>query len=285
MEGHETFDRFEDVIFGLFAAEDIYSEAGELLIAAGSMVILEDSLVAMASVDADGIGRFAGELPFARYFVQELQTAEGFVLDNTRHYVDVEWAGQDYAVTRVLVNNGKVIVNEQIRGSLRVEKRCVDTRGLLAGAKFGLYQNDERIAYAVTGEGGYVIFEDLLFGEFQVRELEAPDGFVLSDEVFTVTIAEHGVELLLVVYNEPEEEPGPKDPGTPPPPPPGFPQTGDSNVLIIAALSALAIALFGGVAMFMHKKKEENLDETQENLDDDCGDFAAGDDLHGDGGR
>jgi len=282
MEGHETFDRFEDVIFGLFAAEDIYSEDGELLIAAGSMVIMEDSLVAMASVDADGIGRFAGELPFARYFVQELQTAEGFVLDNTRHYVDAQWAGQDYAVTRVLVNNGKVIVNEQIRGSLRIEKRCEDTRELLAGAKFGLYQGDERIAYAVTGEGGYVVFEDLLFGEFQVREIEAPEGFLLNDEVFTVNVQEHGVEIVLVVYNEPEEEPSPKDPGTPPP---NFPQTGDNDVLIIAALSVFALALLGGVAMVLRKNKKEIPDETQENLDDDSDDFAAADDVYGDRDR
>ena len=39
MEGHETFAYFHDVIFGLFAAEDIFSEDGELLISAGSMVI------------------------------------------------------------------------------------------------------------------------------------------------------------------------------------------------------------------------------------------------------
>ncbi|MCL2532324.1 MAG: SpaA isopeptide-forming pilin-related protein [Oscillospiraceae bacterium] len=285
MEGHETFDRFEDVIFGLFAAEDIYSEDGELLISAGSMVIVEDSLVAMASVDADGIGRFAGELPFARYFVQELQTAEGFVLDDTRHYVDVEWAGQDYAVTRVLVNNGKVIVNEQIRGSLRIEKRCEDTRELLAGAKFGLYQNDEKIAYVVTSEDGYVVFEDLLFGEFQVRELEAPEGFMLNDEVFIVNVRENGVEIVLVVYNEPAEPPATPVPGPEPiDPPEDFPKTGDGNVLIIAALSVFALALIGGVAMVLRKNKKENSDETQEDLDDDGGDFADDDDVYSDSG-
>lgn len=284
MEGHATFDRFEDVIFGLFAAEDIYSEDGELLISAGSMVIVENSLVAMASVDEDGIGRFAGELPFARYFVQELQTAEGFVLDNTRHYVDARWAGQDYAVTRVLVNDGKVIVNEQIRGSLRIEKRCEDTNELLAGAKFGLYQDGERVAYAVTNEYGFVIFEDLLFGEFQVKEIEAPEGFVLNEEVFTINVTEHGAEIVLVVYNEPEleEEPGPKDPGTPPP---NFPQTGDSNVLIIAALSVFALALIGGVAMVFRKNKKENSDEIQEDFSDDSSDFADGDDVYDDRDR
>ncbi|MCL2530715.1 MAG: SpaA isopeptide-forming pilin-related protein [Oscillospiraceae bacterium] len=265
MEGHDIFDRFEDVIFGLFAAEDIYAEDGTLLLTAGSMVIMEDSLVAMASVDADGIGRFAGELPFARYFVQELQTAEGFVLDDTRHYVDARWAGQDYAVTRVLVNDGEEIINERIRGSLRVEKRCEDTNELLAGAKFGLYQDDERIAYAITNEDGYVIFEDLLFGEFQVREIEAPDGFVRNEEVFTVLIREHGTEIVLVVYNEPAEPPATPVPGPEPiDPPEDFPKTGDSNIWMLTALIVFITA--GGVLLWMRKrtKDEAKLNEQDE---------------------
>jgi len=186
-------------------------------------------------------------------------------LDDTRHYVDARWAGQDYAVTRVLVNDGEEIINERIRGSLRVEKRCEDTNELLAGAKFGLYQDDERIAYAITNEDGYVIFEDLLFGEFQVREIEAPDGFVRNEEVFTVLIREHGTEIVLVVYNEPAEPPATPVPGPEPiDPPEDFPKTGDSNIWMLTALIVFITA--GGVLLWMRKrtKDEAKLNEQDE---------------------
>ena len=91
MEGFEIFDYFEDVIFGLFAAENIYAPDGTLLIAEGSLIITQDSLVSLAALDADGRGRFEGELPFALYYVQELQTAPGFILDDTRHPVDARY--------------------------------------------------------------------------------------------------------------------------------------------------------------------------------------------------
>jgi len=101
MEGFDKFERFEDVIFGLYTAQDIYAEDGKLIIAKDSLILMQDSLMALSALNKDGHGRFEGELPFAKYYVLELQTAEGFILDSTKYPVDASYTGEDNAVTRI----------------------------------------------------------------------------------------------------------------------------------------------------------------------------------------
>ncbi len=108
----------------------------------------------------------------------------------------------------------------------------------LAGATLGLYY-DEACENAVSrngeaytgisGEDGLVEFYGLAAGTYYVKEIEAPTGYVLSEEVLTVELVEElnedGYKYEGVFANTPvEEEPEPKDnPGT------GNPDTGNPD--------------------------------------------------------
>ena len=283
MEGHDKFDRFEDVIFGLYAAEDIYAD-GKLIIAKDSLIIVQDSLVSLSSLDKDGRGRFEGELPFAKYYVLELQTAAGFVLDGTKYPVDASYTGADNAVTRIKVNGGEAIINKRSLGELRVLKLDAATNKPLKGAKFGVYQGDKKIGEAVTDDKGYALFSGLAFGEYKVRELEAPAGYVLVDEIWTINIRENGQKVLLEVLNqkqpgepeqpdEPDEPEIPKEPEVPVEPtepdepdkpvPPfsGLPKTGDDIRIIIWAATLCLAAGIAAVTLLIRRKKENESEE------------------------
>jgi len=277
------------VIFGLYTAEDIFAEDGTLLIAKDSLILTRDALMALSSLDAGGYGRFEGELPFAKYYVRELQTAAGFILDNTKYPVDASYTGEDSAVTRIKVNGGEAIVNRRSQGELKVLKLDAHTHEPLQGAKFGLFLDGEKIAEAVTDADGYALFDGLSCAEYQVQELEAPEGYILVEEIYTIFIRESGQKVLLEVLNqkqpdEPDEpdEPdkpdkldNPKDPDKPdgpkepdsgkPVPPADFPKTGDDSNLALW-LGLLCVGTGGAIALLLIRRKKK--DETEEPPDE-----------------
>ncbi|WP_413378093.1 SpaA isopeptide-forming pilin-related protein [Alkalihalobacillus sp. 1P02AB] len=77
------------------------------------------------------------------------------------------------------------------RGSLEVTKVDHDTGEPLEGARFTLYDSDGQIAIRslVTGEDGKVVFENLLFDDYLLKEDQAPEGYVVGiQDTQTVTV-------------------------------------------------------------------------------------------------
>ena len=60
-----------------------------------------------------------------------------------------------------------------------------------------------QLATATSGEDGIFVFENLPVGDYIVRELMAPAGYVLSEELHQVSIAEEAQVIELEVTNDP----------------------------------------------------------------------------------
>jgi uncharacterized surface anchored protein len=156
----------------------------------------------------------------------------------------LSWESQYIAIVHEFIT----VENQPIKGSIRIIKVCAETSERLEGAVFGLYLNNERIAEGTTNEDGYAYFLDVPFGEYEIRELQAPDGFVLSDEKFSVNITEHEEIIEITIKNERE------------PDKPEVPQTGDSTDLPWVRLILTGLAIVGiviGLVMLNVKKKKE----------------------------
>jgi LPXTG-motif cell wall-anchored protein len=126
------------------------------------------------------------------------------------------------------------IDNKLIRGDIRIIKTDKDTGALLAGAKFGLYQNGELIAEDTTGTDGIAAFLNVPYGDYEIKELSAPEGYKLTDKTFTAKIRENGEIITIDADNEkiPDE---PKNPGNP--------KTGDtSNTTLWLVLMGASVA-------------------------------------------
>ena len=118
-------------------------------------------------------------------------------------------------------------VNRYITGSIRIVKRDADTGETLAGAEFALYdRNGTEVARKTTGQDGTAVFDGLRCGSYTVKETKAADGYVLSDTVTSVEIADDGQTLTVERTNRriPRE--------------PESPQTGDSSPALWLALPA-----------------------------------------------
>lgn len=189
------------VSFGLYAAADITAADGSVIPANG--------LIEIAAVNADGMAAFKSNIPLGSYYVQEYATDSHYILSDERYPVEFTYAGQDTPLVNVAVNDGKAIVNELKYGSVSGMK--LDENGkALPGAVFGLFRSDaaefteeSTLMTAVSGEGGVFVFENLPVGDYIVRELTAPAGYVLSEELHQVSVAEDAQVIELEVTNDP----------------------------------------------------------------------------------
>lgn len=199
--GIGTNGEISAVSFGLYAASDITAADGS--------VIPADGLIEIAVVNADGTAAFTSDLPLGSYYVQEYATDSHYILSDERYPVEFTYAGQDTPLVNVSVNDGEAIVNELKYGSVSGMK--LDENGkALPGAVFGLFRSDAvefteegALMTATSGEDGIFVFENLPVGDYIVRELTAPTGYVLSEELHQVSIAENAQVIELEVTNDP----------------------------------------------------------------------------------
>ncbi len=175
-----------DVAFGIYARAE--------LVAADGTVIPENGLIEMTSVNAEGTAAFATDLPLGSYYVKEIATNKAYILNDTEYDVVFEYAGQETAIVKLAANDGAAIENTLIRGDIKGIK--VDENDLpLSGAVIGLFKFDETtftdqtaILTTESVDDGSFSFVDVPFGDYIVREIQAPTGYVLSDTNFVVSI-------------------------------------------------------------------------------------------------
>ena len=203
MENDELFgiygkDCYTSVSFGLFAAEDIT--------AADGTVIPADGLISEVSLDENMTAVIAEKIPFGKYYVQEIATDEHYVLNGEKYLVTFEYMGQE--VTTVSIDCGQ-FVNELKRGKIEGIK-VNESEEPLENALFGLFAVDtaeftSESAYmtAVSNKNGYFKFDEIPYGEYVVHEIEAPTGYILSDESYPVTVCEDGETITVRTINKP----------------------------------------------------------------------------------
>ena len=188
-------DEILHVYFALYAAEE--------LTAADGSVIPADGLIEIAGVQADGTLVFASDLPVGSYYVKEYAVDAQYLISEETYPITFTYEDDTTAVVRIEVNNGEAILNRIIRGSITGIK--VDEQGEpLPGAVFGLFRADctdftmeNALLTAESAEDGSFSFENIPYGVWLVREIAAPEGYVLSDEIFTVQVGENGAVIEL----------------------------------------------------------------------------------------
>ena len=203
MENDELFgiygkDYYTSVRFGLFASENIT--------AADGAVIPADGLLSEVSLDENMTAKFDVQIPFGRYYVQEIATDEHYILNGEKYLVNFEYMGHD--IRTVDIDCGQ-FVNLLKRG--RIEGHKVDDKSEpLENAVFGLFtadcvkfSRDTAIMTAVSDENGCFEFTDVPFGQYIVREIESPRGYILSGKEYAVSIAEDGEVIEITAENKP----------------------------------------------------------------------------------
>lgn len=189
-------DDAKNVVFGLYADEEI--------VAADGSAIPANGLVSVVNIGEDMTATFSEQIPFGRYYIQEISTDEKYVISGEKHIVTFEYAGQD---TETVEIDGGEFVNDLVRGSVHGVK--VDEHDEpLANAVFGIFHTnceafnaENAIATAVSDENGVFEINDIPYGSYIVTEIKAPVGYVFSDKRYDVVISEDGDVVEITAVN------------------------------------------------------------------------------------
>lgn len=190
------------VRFGIYAGEDIKANNGD--------IIPKDALITFANCDKNGSIVFDCDLPVGfKWYVKEIVTDKHYILSDTKYEFDTEYQGQDVKVIDIKVNNGEVIKNNLIYGSVKGLKIDRETQETIKGTTFGLFKSDtteftedKAILTAVTDENGVFVFNNIPYGEYLIKELKPADGYLDNEDVFTVTIKDNEQVVELTAIND-----------------------------------------------------------------------------------
>ena len=135
--------------------------------------------IADVTTGTDGKAAFS-DLPLGSYTYQEISAPEGYVIDDTKYQITITTGTLNITETRT---------NALAKGSLTINKVDADTGKALAGVTYRLFDSaGNKIADVTTGTDGKAVFSDLALGSYTYQEVSAPEGYVVDDTKYQITI-------------------------------------------------------------------------------------------------
>ena len=208
----------EGAEFEIYAAEDIFTPDHQVDEQGNRHVIYaKDTLVKTVTTDKNGEAVIK-DLPLGKYRVKETKAPAGFVLNPDSQEVSFIYKDQNTPE----IEEKLEFSNERQKVELSVEKQDAETGKALKGATFGLYNKeaissgdkvvvkaDTLLQEITSNEKGKAAFSlDLPLGRYYVKELQAPAGYVSSDEILEFDATYQGqdvktIKLKSVKKNQP----------------------------------------------------------------------------------
>ena len=208
----------EGAEFEIYAAEDIFTPDHQVDEQGNRHVIYaKDTLVKTVTTNKNGEAVIK-DLPLGKYRVKETKAPAGFVLNPDSQEVSFIYKDQNTPE----IEEKLEFSNERQKVELSVEKQDAETGKALKGATFGLYNKeaissgdkvvvkaDTLLQEITSNEKGKAAFTlDLPLGRYYVKELQAPSGYVSSDEILEFDATYQGqdvktIKLKSVKKNQP----------------------------------------------------------------------------------
>lgn len=211
-------------VFELRAAEDIVGKEG-------SVFYRKDELIETLTTSKTGSVK-SRVLPLGKYSLTEISAPDGYVLDATPHPFTLAAVDQQTALVEVKVSAGNTYL--PVRITLRKQKENLllteTADGMIhqivetvpgEGFVFGLFNRDvitygdsqklpanTLMATGATDSQGNLTFSGLYpHGDYYIKELSVPDGWLLSAQTYPVTLTpDHkasGENVITVYLDQP----------------------------------------------------------------------------------
>lgn len=195
----------EGAEFEIYAAEDIFTPDHQVDEQGNRHVIYaKDTLVKIVTTNKNGEAVIK-DLPLGKYRVKETKAPAGFVLNPDSQEVSLIYKDQNTPE----IEEKLEFSNERQKVELSVEKQDAETGKVLKGATFGLYNKeaissgdkvivkaDTLLQEITSNEKGKAAFTlDLPLGRYYVKELQAPAGYVSSDEILEFDATYQGQDV------------------------------------------------------------------------------------------
>ncbi len=214
-QDRDTGHGLEGGIFGLYASEGITNAEGAIVADAGT-------LIGKATTDTEGRAVFSADLPIGfGYEVRELSAPEGYIRNTEDVYSFRFQYTNDREATAVFSH---VFADDSVRAAIRLFKRDKETGqnrpqgdAELGMAAYGLYARKdilhpdkktgilykagEQVGRLTTDQEGNAAIENLYLGEYFIKEITPPVGYVIDETEYDLVCNYEG-DLTAVVERE-----------------------------------------------------------------------------------
>ena len=153
---NESNEPLENAVFGLFTADCVKFS--------------RDTAIMTAASDENGCFEFT-DVPFGKYIVREIESPRGYILSDKEYAVSI---AEDGKLIEITAENKPVTVE--------ISKRDVYGNELV-GAEMVLENADGEKVDKWTSDGTNHIVSKLGAGEYVLKEIAAPDGYIIATDI------------------------------------------------------------------------------------------------------
>lgn len=182
-------DVLGNVFYELYAEDDILVN--------GTKIYSKDEKIATNTTGLTGVVTFDG-LPEGDYYVVEVSAPNQYEIDAEKHVISLIATYDSKTNDQELITVTE-LTNERKKETIELNKTEKGSNVAVEGAVYGLY-NQEKIAtiekdtlldVLMTDKDGKGTFDvDLPVGNYYVKEIEAPEGYILSEDVKMINFNE-----------------------------------------------------------------------------------------------
>lgn len=189
--------KYEDIAlkgvkFGVYADEDIITLDGVTH-------YLKGDLVGYIITDENGIGSL-DNLILGKYYIQEIETVDGYVLDDTIYYFELKADGFEENI----VYESLDVHNKRTKGELEFTKTDFVTGETIKDTILEIYNDKDELVYrGATDENGKIVIKELPTGSYYIKEYEASTGYLITDEIVYFEVKENGEIVKATMSNKP----------------------------------------------------------------------------------
>ena len=205
LEEQEIFvnkDAYKDIVFGIFAREDILDYMGNVAIKSGTMI-------STTGITSEGLLENVPDLPDGKYFIKELATNSQYILNDEEYDFEVSYKGKDITEYIIKITENGTVDNKLARGSIQVKKvDTLDENKKLENIEFNISVDKDMkkvINTQKTNAEGIATFSDLELGTYYIQEKDQVNGYTLNNTIYQVEIKENGDCFVVTCENKPTE--------------------------------------------------------------------------------
>lgn len=232
--------------------------SGDVLAGAkiGLYVNLNDDPIEICYTDEYGEFDFVN-LEWGTYYLKEIDAPFGYLLNNNPVTVTIDQS---------CINIEGIEIKDE-KGFGKIQGYKSDGNGNpLQGAVFGIFSEDEEelivhnaIEVVTSNEEGIFEFDNLEFGNYIIKELMAPEGYVLTNDLMRITV--NSTEQIEIGFvndtNTTYQNPGPSLTPTVTPEISEVPATGESNTKMIIGLTITGVSVLAMLCGFVISRQKE----------------------------
>ena len=175
-----------NVTFDIYAKEDIYS--------GNTVKYKKDSLIGNIKTDDDG-NCVLSNLFIGKYYLKEKDNPTDNMIDENIY---------DFEITKDQLNAEINVNNYLPKGKLEFTKKD-DNNMPLKDATIIITKDENTIYEGKTDKNGQIILEDLPLGNYIIKEIKAPDGYLLSKKPIKFSITENEQLVVKEMINQKPE--------------------------------------------------------------------------------